>query len=448
MLHAIHRPRFDRALRAGRALRGGLATALVALALAVPLSAAAATTETIRITDRLEPAEISVAAGTTVRWVNDSRERHRMRSQSGPARFDSGNLEPGESFSITLVAMGTYRYLDERDDENARYVGSIVVRPGAGGEAASPTPGGDGTPSGGAAGEPQITASVGMADRAFRPPSVTIAPGGSVTWTNDDDRPHTVTSTSSSFDSGTMAEGVTWVQSFPEAGTFAYLCAIHPEMTGEVVVAGGEPVGGVTPDPSQAPGPSPAADPSPAASPASNSAPPPAAGSSAVPAESELVAEVDVRDFDFAPERVSMAAGTLIRFTNRGQAPHTVTADDASFDSGLLGAGSTFEWSFRDPGTFRFLCAFHPEMTGEVVVTAAVGSRDEPAGIAVVASGIGSTAPPPGGADASVAAFGGAGTPFGEATLRLALAIALVGVGVLLFVRTIAGASARPVIRR
>ena len=267
MLHAIHRPRFD------GALRGGLATALVALALAVPLSAAAATTETtetVRITDRLEPSEISVAAGTTVRWVNDSRERHRMQSQSGPARFDSGNLEPGESFSVTLVATGTYRYLDERDDEDARYFGSIVVRPGAGGGAASPAPGGDGTPPGGAAGEPPITASVGMADRAFRPPSVTIAPGGSVTWTNDDDRPHTVTSTSGSFDSGTMAEGATWVQTFPEAGTFAYLCAIHPEMTGEVVVAGGEPVGGVTPDPSQAPGPSPAADPSPAASPASN----------------------------------------------------------------------------------------------------------------------------------------------------------------------------------
>jgi plastocyanin len=100
---------------------------LVALAMAFgvisaaasPGSVAAATT-TVRVTDRLEPAELRVAVGTTVRWVNADGERHRMRSQSGPDEFDSGNLEPGESYSMRLTVAGTYTYLDERDDENSR----------------------------------------------------------------------------------------------------------------------------------------------------------------------------------------------------------------------------------------------------------------------------------------------------------------------------------------
>ena len=152
----------------------------------------------VRITDRLSPAELTVPAGATIRFVNADNERHRMRSQSGPAEFDSHNLEPGQSYSMKLTAKGTYTYLDERDDENARYFGRIVV-------------GGGGAQRGGPRGAaPGSAASVSIAGRAFSPSSITIAAGGSVTFRNDDDRAHTVTANDGAFNSGTIDEGRSW----------------------------------------------------------------------------------------------------------------------------------------------------------------------------------------------------------------------------------------------
>ena len=104
--------------------------ALVAAGFVAPVAASAATVS-VRITDRLSPAELTASAGATIRFVNADDDRHRMRSQSGPAEFDSHNLEPGQSYSMKLTAKGTYTYLDERDDENARYFGRIVVGGGA-----------------------------------------------------------------------------------------------------------------------------------------------------------------------------------------------------------------------------------------------------------------------------------------------------------------------------
>ena len=109
--------------------------ALVAAGFVAPVAASAATVS-VRITDHLSPAELTVPAGATIRFVNADNERHRMRSQSGPAEFDSHNLEPGQSYSMRLTAKGTYTYLDERDDDDTRYHGRIVVGGGQPPEAA------------------------------------------------------------------------------------------------------------------------------------------------------------------------------------------------------------------------------------------------------------------------------------------------------------------------
>ena len=109
-----------------RRLVSAALTAFVVAAFIAP-SAASAATATIKITNGLTPAELSVAAGTTIRFVNADDERHRMCSQSGPAEFDSHNLEPGQSYSMKLTAKGTYTYLDEREDDDTRYHGKIVV---------------------------------------------------------------------------------------------------------------------------------------------------------------------------------------------------------------------------------------------------------------------------------------------------------------------------------
>ncbi len=76
--------------------------------------------------------------------------------------------------------------------------------------------------------------SVSIANFAFTPNSITIAPGDSITWTNDDSTTHTVTG--SDWGSGDLAPGATFSHTFATNGTYAYHCSIHTFMTGTVVV--------------------------------------------------------------------------------------------------------------------------------------------------------------------------------------------------------------------
>jgi len=72
---------------------------------------------------------------------------------------------------------------------------------------------------------------------AFKPDTITITAGGTVTWTNGDNDPHTVTFDDSSVgSSGNLNKGATFSATFPSAGTFTYKCRIHPAMKGTVVV--------------------------------------------------------------------------------------------------------------------------------------------------------------------------------------------------------------------
>src|SRR5215218_10058038 len=79
--------------------------------------------------------------------------------------------------------------------------------------------------------------------------------------------------------------------------------------------------------------------------------------------------EVQVIDFAFEPGTITVPAGTTVTWTNTGSRPHTVTADDGSFDSGRLDPGEQFSQTFDQPGTFAYHCGFHPEMQGSIVVT-------------------------------------------------------------------------------
>ena len=67
---------------------------------------------------------------------------------------------------------------------------------------------------------------------AFAPKEITIAPGTRVTWTNRDETPHTVTATDKSFASKGMDTGDRFEHTFDREGDFAYLCTVHPFMTG------------------------------------------------------------------------------------------------------------------------------------------------------------------------------------------------------------------------
>jgi plastocyanin len=77
---------------------------------------------------------------------------------------------------------------------------------------------------------------VTIVDFDFSPGSVTINVGDTVTWTNDGPTPHSATSNDGVFDTGIMDAGQSGSHTFTEAGTFAYICTPHPNMTGTVVV--------------------------------------------------------------------------------------------------------------------------------------------------------------------------------------------------------------------
>jgi plastocyanin len=88
------------------------------------------------------------------------------------------------------------------------------------------------------AAEMQYGASVSIVDFAFQPSYVEIPAGGSVSWYNAGGAPHTVTSSSGAFDSGTISPGGGYGVTLTVPGTYSYYCSIHPSMYGTIVVTG------------------------------------------------------------------------------------------------------------------------------------------------------------------------------------------------------------------
>jgi plastocyanin len=101
----------------------------------------------------------------------------------------------------------------------------------------------------------QTTQAVTIADFAFSPASLTINVGDTVTWTNQDSATHTATATGGAFDTGDIVQGASASFTFDTAGTFDYICSIHPQMTGVIIVqeAGGQPTATEPPTATQAP---------------------------------------------------------------------------------------------------------------------------------------------------------------------------------------------------
>lgn len=173
-------------------------------------------------------------------------------------------------------------------------------------------------------------------DDCFTPDTATIDLGGSVTFVNHHSDEHTATG--SAFDTGRIDTGQAATVTLDTPGTYAFGCVIHPEMTGTIAV---RDASGVVPSPTP---------------PASA---PPVAGA---------IAEVAIIDFAFEPTESVVAIGTTVDWTVTQQSPHTVTAADGSFDSGILDVGGTFQHTFLEPGSFAYTCRLHPQMQATVVV--------------------------------------------------------------------------------
>jgi plastocyanin len=87
-------------------------------------------------------------------------------------------------------------------------------------------------------------------------------------------------------------------------------------------------------------------------------------------ADGPTVAQANIA---FDPQALSTVTGTTITWINQDSVQHTVTADDGSFDSGLLGQGGVFSVTFSTPGTYMYYCVPHGGpggvgMSGVVIV--------------------------------------------------------------------------------
>jgi plastocyanin len=71
---------------------------------------------------------------------------------------------------------------------------------------------------------------------SFTPPTITITAGTTVTWINHDDVPHTVTANDKQFASKALDTDDRFSHAFATPGTYPYFCAVHPHMTGKIIV--------------------------------------------------------------------------------------------------------------------------------------------------------------------------------------------------------------------
>ncbi|MDQ2682724.1 MAG: cupredoxin domain-containing protein, partial [Chloroflexota bacterium] len=265
---------------------------------------------TVEIHDEIfVPNHIQIETGQTVTWVNQDDDDHTASGRG----MDTGVMAPGQSGTFTFLEPGDYLYTCNFHPE---MLGLVVV---TGDSLASPEASPVALP---------MSAEVDIVDFAFEPAMVTVAVGAEVTWTNVGPTAHSVRGDWA--DSNIMDAGDEFSFTFEEPGTYEYICALHPAMTGTIEVreAGiGTPV---------------------------------AAGTPLGDAADE--ATVDIVDFAFEPTEVRVAVGGTVSWTNTGAAPHTATGD--SFDSDIIDPGGNYSFTFDEAGEFEYVCPLHPNMVG------------------------------------------------------------------------------------
>lgn len=96
----------------------------------------------------------------------------------------------------------------------------------------------------------------------------------------------------------------------------------------------------------------------------------PASGGNAPAPSGEAVraAKVEIVNFAYDPDPVTIQVGGKVIWMNRDSAPHTATAEDGTFDTGIIEEGKIKSESFKEPGTYAYFCEIHPSMHGTVKV--------------------------------------------------------------------------------
>lgn len=175
------------------------------------------------VDDAFRPADATIPAGGTVTWRMIDEEHDVTWTGAAPAGGNIGKMDRGQSVTRTFGAGGTYTYACDR--HKGRHGGTITVA-GDGGSQPPPTP-------------PSASATVTTPGESFSPATVTITPGGTVTWDFTGVSRHNVTFTGTQPPGGNIPDtdvGGRAQRQFPAAGTYPYQCTRHSGMTGQVVV--------------------------------------------------------------------------------------------------------------------------------------------------------------------------------------------------------------------
>ncbi len=78
--------------------------------------------------------------------------------------------------------------------------------------------------------------------------------------------------------------------------------------------------------------------------------------------------QVVIDNVTFGPQTLMVKAGTTVTWVNHDDTAHTVTSVDKVFGSNALDTGDQISYEFKTPGTYKYYCTIHPQMTGTVVV--------------------------------------------------------------------------------
>jgi plastocyanin len=82
----------------------------------------------------------------------------------------------------------------------------------------------------------------------------------------------------------------------------------------------------------------------------------------------DAAVEITIDNFTFTPATITIAPGTIVRWLNRDDIPHTVVAKSLAFRSKALDTGDSFTHEFKERGQIDYFCSLHPHMTGKIIV--------------------------------------------------------------------------------
>jgi plastocyanin len=176
----------------------------------------------------------------------------------------------------------------------------------------------------------------------YDPDVANVPKGHVVEWTNNDSLQHTVTSSidfGETFDSGLLDAGEKFLLDTSKLaiGEYEYMCIVHPWMTAMLIVE----------EPKEA-----------------------VAVQVSIPKGAALQ-QPGQQYYD--PDLVTVSVETKVVWANNDDTIHTVTAGNPTdgpsgvFDSDLISAGQSFEYTFNTAGTFDYYCIVHPWMEGTVI---------------------------------------------------------------------------------